>query len=493
MNTETSIYEYAKQGLMYGRDRVAIRFYGNSLSYGELFDTIDNVADHLHSLGVRRGTVVTIHLPNCPQAVIAIYAVAKLGGICNMVHSQASIFELSDAIEKTGSTVLFTSGSDAGLMMDITVVLSGNENCDPQKVIFFSDIAKPSDHRALAVDQENLSDRCAVYFHSSGTTGSPKTVMHSHAALNRSVSNVRRAYGLNDIQNDSILEVLPLYHGSGFAMDMHLGLSGGACLCPMSKWDAAQAVQMIESGVITSITAVPKVFYSLLSKAGFHGRKLNQCFVGGDVVNQQLKQSFQKRTGIPLFEGYGMTETVSTCCGDRADSEGMRVFPNCDFAVLEDGPKAAGTGELLISTNTLMQGYLDDSDTSVIEWNEKKWLRTGDYGTVTSSGVVNVRGRIKNMIIHNGYNVFPSEVERVIADIEAVEDVAVIGEKDIKTGTQIICAYIVVREGLAAGISSAIKTACDRQLSPYACPQILRFVDKIPRNELYKARMEALR
>lgn len=495
MTTETSIYEYARCGASIDPKKTAVWFYGTELSYHELFVRIDNVADHLYALGIRTGSVVTIHLPNCPQAMIAVYAVAKLGGICNMVHPQLPVAALREYLSTSSSDLLITFLPDCAALQTGSIITNPlfyaerNDSLDDA----FQSLTTEITQKAVCPDQKSLASSCAVFFHSSGTTGRPKTVRHGHAALNRSVSNVRLAYGLKDISKDGILAVLPLYHGSGFTMDMHLCLSGGATIYPMLRWDAAQAVQLIERGLVTSVTAVPKVFYVLLAQSAFHGEGLNQCFVGGDIVADELKQAFMLKTGIPLFEGYGMTETVSTCCGDRKSQEGMTAFPNCRFAVLTNqGAAPAGTGELLISSDTIMQGYLGETEQPIIEWSDKQWLKTGDYGSVSEDGVIRVWGRIKNMIIHNGYNVFPSEVERVIAELPAVKDVAVVGEQDYETGTQVVCAYVVIHDGMEAGITADIKTACDQQLSPYACPQKLKFVAEIPRNELNKARLGAL-
>ena len=161
MTTETSIYEYAKQGLQYGADRTAIWFYGRSISYGELFEKIDNVADHLYELGVREGTVVTIHLPNCPQAVMAIYAVAKLGGICNMVHALTPSIALKENINETKGEFLLTYKSDCliddksvfvdvsrymGLVYRLGYKAKNREN-PPKGYISFSALESRSDNK----------------------------------------------------------------------------------------------------------------------------------------------------------------------------------------------------------------------------------------------------------------------------------------------------------------------------------------------------------
>ena len=447
---------------------------------------------------------------------MAIYAVAKLGGICNMVHAQTPAAALRENMAFTESDILITYLPDCTGTAKTTLFVDLSHHMGlfyragfrlksrsrrPAGVRPFEAMERGCETKAVLPEQGSLAEKCAVYFHSSGTTGTPKTVMHCHEALNNSVESSFENYFLLDAKGKNILSILPLYHGSGLVKDLHLGLSGGGQITLMAKWDCDLAVKWIKKQKITNIAGVPAIFWALLKNDRFSRSDLQQCYVGGDRVGEGIKLAFLERTGIPLLENYGLTETVSICCGERVIEGrifGMSPYPGYTISILSSDniPTPHGTGELIISCNTMMMGYLNDSaatEDALTNRNERVWIRTGDVGTIDDNGHIHFLDRLKRIIIHNGYNVYPQEVESVIAALPEVEDVCAFGSYDDQKHTQIVCACVVLAKGTEKNEANArINAECEKELPHYAIPRRLYFVGQLPRNDMSKVSMEKL-
>ncbi|MBQ3265772.1 MAG: acyl--CoA ligase [Ruminococcus sp.] len=518
MTTETGIYEYAKQGLALSADQPAIWFYGTSITYRELFEKIDNVADHLYALGVREGTVVTIHLPNCPQAVMAIYAVAKLGGICNMVHALIPAKGLKEDMEFAESAFLITYQSDCTqaaekyLLADISYHMGWlyrtgfrlKNKRNKADAHSFEKLEQPCESRAVVPDSKSLSEKCAAYFHSSGTTDTPKTVMHSHRAINNLVYDAQEFFHRKSIVDEVLLEIFPYFHGTGLALNLHQFITGGATIVTMAQWNVKQAVRFIHQYGVTILIGVPRIYIDLLSVPSFTSTTIRHAYVAGDYVGAELKKAFSKRLNRDscLYEGYGMTEIVTACfsCGqyhDRIGSSGYPIQEDCRAAVLSsDGAiRTVGDGELLVATNTMMMGYLKnqrETEEAFIFQDGVKWFRTGDIGSIDEDGYVYFLERVKNTIIHNGYNVYPAEVEKVIRSVPGVTDVCVVGVWDKKKKTQFIRAYVVPGKIKETALKEQIMVACKDRLPRFAYPRQICFMDQFPRNNMAKVDRKVL-
>lgn len=520
MTTETSIYEYAKQGLIMSADETALWFYGRAMTYRELFSCIDHAADHLSGLGVKEGSVVTIHLPNCPQAAIAVYATAKLGGVCNMVHPQVPFKVLQDNMAFVESAILITGdhfdqahlfdGSGKAVVYTKLSEYMGfpynflyrlkNHNKAPKDMVPFKTLTAPASVKADIPNQEALAESCVAYLHSSGTTGVPKTVMHSHAVFNRWVENSKSFFKNEGLQQQSVLAVAPFFHGSGLVIDLHRVLSGGGTQTLIAQWNPKQAIKFIKKNRITILTGVPAIYRSLLKYKSFSGAEvssISQCFISGDRVPAELRAEFNERVGRSvLFEAYGMTEIVTACFANSAehDNPAASGYPleNCFAAVLDEKgePRLVGEGEILVSTNTHMLGYLKDTEASdklYIDFDGKKWLRTGDIGAVDEEGYVYFKDRIKHVIVRNGFNVFPFEVENIIRAVPGVADVCVLGLHDERLKTEKIVAFIECTEDCDKGsVVSCVDLTCKESLPKFSMPNEIHMVDSFPRNRMRK-------
>lgn len=513
MTTETSVYEYAKEGLRISPDSIALWYEDTSISFRELFEKIDNVADHLQMLGVSEGTVVTIHLHNCPEAVIAIYAVAKLGGICNMVHSLTPAASVEKNMSFTESEILITHSLDC--KANITVSVGGfgfvgdsssvdNRNSGVNSAISFTELEFACRVKAVHIPaQSRLARKCAFYLHSGGSTGKPKTIMLSHSAINNCVENTADFFEKGDMAEQVSLGVLPLFHGFGLAADVHRNVRFGSQLVMMPRWNPAQAVKLIKEHGVTLIVGVPAMFHSLLNEASFCGegiRQLSYCYTGGDNVSPELITKMAQRTGREhcMLPGFGLTEATTMNCVNtishyRPLSAGYPVR-NTTIAVRDKEGllHECGIGELVISSPSLMMGYYKDQEATkntLFEHDEKIWTRTGDEVEIDSDGYLFFKERIKNIIIHNGYNIYPGQLEEVIRGVSGVDNVCVVGIKDDVTHTQDIRAVVVSSKG---NIEQAIREQCLKYLPKYAIPKEIVFVEQLPITAMGKIDRRAL-
>ena len=514
MTTETGIYEYAKQGLSYGADRTALWFYGKPLSFGTLFEKIDNVADHLYQFGVRQGTVVTIHLPNCPQAVVAFYAVAKLGGICSMVHALTPPSALRENMAFTGSDVLITHRADCGngvgrvFLADVSShmgFLSRTayrlKNRMRAELPAFEALERKCAGKATVPAADSLGGECAVYLHSSGSTGKPKTILLSHSALNNCVDNTADFFENGDMEKQVSLGVLPLFHGFGLEMDVHRNVSFGSQLVMLARWNAKTAVKLIKKRRVTLMVGVPTMYHALLREPGFRGKRITQlskCYVGADNVSPELIAEFDARLGggHRMLVGYGLTEATTTNCVNsylhyKAGSSGYPVR-NTVLAVLnEEGALAhSGEGELVVSSKTLMLGYLKDepaTDAAFLSAEGRRWVRTGDCVYLDGDGFLHFMRRLKHVIVRNGYNIYPDQVEDVIRGVPGVADACVVGVTEEETHTQMVRAVVRLDPDVDSGAAeAAIREECLRMLPRYSVPGEIRFVSAFPQNAMGK-------
>lgn len=519
MTPETSIYEYAKQGLALSADKTALWFYGKGITYRELFRCIDNVADSLYTLGIQQGSVVTLYLPNCPQAVMAVYAVAKLGGICNMVHPLTPIEGLRKNMAFTGSGVLI-AGSQCnrigeldfaeklifvdisqfmGKIQGMVFRMKSKPNC-PVEAVDFHSLLSPCQENARIPEQTALATECVCYLNSSGTTGVPKTVMHSHMACNNWVYNAKAFFRGSSLKDEVVLSVLPFFHGSGLIMNLHQVLCAGGTQVLLAKWKAKDAVKALRSYKVTVLTGVPFLYQSLLEEKTFKGKvakRISQCYVSGDSTPIELKKAFNERVGHPvMYEGYGMTETVTACFStskynSRIEASGYPLV-NCSAAVMaENGDvRMYGSGELLLCTNTMMLGYLGDSaatEDAFMQIAGKRWFRTRDHGFIDNDGYIYFLERMKDIVIRNGYNIYPREIEMLIRKLTFVKDVTVIGKKSSGAKGEEVYVFIVITEEKGKEVAKKeVMDVCIAELPGFAIPDGIVFVEKIPRNNLNK-------
>lgn len=541
---ELTLYETVARTANRFPDHPALSFMGRKITYSELMSEIDQAAAGLEADGFSTGQVMTICLPNIPQAVIVFYAVNRLGGICNMVHPLTPPDELSHYIRTTGSDYLTILDAFLFKHHDIlshsrirqVYVCSVMDYLSPLlKVGFYL----KSGRKIKAVPQRTLYKRwkimmngleprpyqrrrgahdCAVYLHSGGTTGSPKTIMLSSYNFNVLAAQGPQIVGIRDLDNFnplglSMVTILPLFHGFGLCMGMHTMMAIGlmAILVPQFSPDILADVIIKERP--SYIAAVPTLFEGMLKNEKLKKADLScltAVFCGGDTLPSELKRRFdsflrERGSQCTLREGYGLTETVTVCAvnpmtGARENSIGL---PLADVLMKVIRPGSFETadpnedGEFCIHAPTVMLGYLDDpeatDETIRLHPDGRKWVHTGDYGTMGPDGYFYFKQRIKRIVKVSGIQVFPSQIEDEISKVAGVRMACAIGVPH-PYQMQAIKAFVVPDDPAADqnSLRQAILRHCEQTMLKYAIPREIEFCDDLPRTKVGKVDFVAL-
>ena len=514
-----TIKNYYKQKDMNGP---ALLYMGKTFTYAQLFDEIDVAARKLSSY-VKAGDVVTVCMPNTPECVFCFYAINRIGAIAHLVHPLAPLNQIKKFMTAAKSKLLVTLSINlekyAPLAKDYPIIsVHPAHSLGPIKRKLFDIKVKPykgdmtgitdyDDVPLAQMPQEPVrdGDLASVYLNSGGTGGEPKIIELSDNAINALGNRGLEALDLSDARGMYMLAVVPMSHGYGLTMGVHTTLTYGAVSVLMPKFDAKLTVKLIKKNKLHFLVGVPNLYRALLRQKGFNGKALRNIYVGyigGDSCPQSLLDEFNKRmeeagASGRLFEGYGLTETTNVCVvnnykNNRRGSLGkpfggltaVIVEPNTD-KLLPHGEK----GEILISGDTLMNGYLnnpEETEKAFIEIDGKKYVRTGDFGYMDDDGFLYFTQRLKRIIKISGMSVYPREIEASATELDGVTGACAVEYSD--KGKTKIALYLT-------GTPIAEQTIKDKiaaDLSHYAMPTIVEFIDSIPLTPIMKADTLAL-
>jgi long-chain acyl-CoA synthetase len=497
-------------------DDTMIVYFGKKTKYGSFMGNIDNLAHYLRKNSVRVGDNVAVCLPNIPHAAIAFYAVNKCGAVGNMIHPMISEYGLFNIIKKTKPKFIFLadifydkykavlSDTDitviicrmagyASALIKLGIAYKAMKEKTPRvrygaRVVRFSSTVRRGGEVRITTGGRDV----AAYLHSGGTTGESKTIVLTNYALNVIAINALTTFDFGHMRNEVAFMVLPLFHGYGLAINMHAYLSFGAKLVMVPKFAAKGAVRIIRRYGVTTITGVPTMYEKLLSAPSFkrlNCKKFRLLICGGDNLKDALRTAFDEQIAsrgskVKLVEGYGLTEvssaaTANTNFNYRAGSigkplNGVRVkIVDENLNELPRGEEHYG--EILISSQSLMEHYYDDPITTaevvVADENGVRWLKTGDCGYKDEDGYIFFKDRIKRMIIIAGYNVFPSEIENVVALMPEINMCCAV-EGKTKENKTLIKLFVVLNEGYKYNLTmeNKIIQTCEQNLSKYAVP-----------------------
>lgn len=535
---EFTLYEGVEQAAQRFGTHPALTFMGRHIDYTALIEKIDQAAGSLKKLGLRPGTVATICLPNTPHAVIFFYAVNRLGGICNMVHPLTPTEELAHYIRTTESDFLIILDAflsqhtsmleqsriqktivcsimdflNLGLKIGFFLTKGRKIKGIPQHDFyikwqtFMQQADQPESYRR-AIDPHE----CAVYLHSGGTTGSPKTIMLSSHQFNVLAIQGPQIIGQSidsfDPTGLSMVTILPLFHGFGLCMGLHTILINGmrAILVPQFSPDVLADVLIKEKP--NYIAAVPTLFEGILKNEKLKQADLSclkAVFCGGDSLPKDLKRRFdlfihERGASCTLREGYGLTETVTVCAVNpmldaRAETVGvpladtlMKVVKPGTQETVEQGED----GEFCVHAPTVMLGYLNDPEATeqTIQKHADglRWVHTGDFGNMDEEGYFHFKQRIKRILKVSGIPVFPSQIEDVIATVPGVRLVCAIGVPHPHK-MQVVKVFIVPDKDAPdeETLKKQIIERCQASLLHYAVPREIEIRDDLPRTKVGK-------
>ena len=534
--TGKSMYQALMQNYQQKKDDVAICFLYKKFSYAFLKKEIDSIACFLKNNGIKKGDVVTVALPNIPSSVSVFYAVNKIGAIANMVHPLVPYQVLKQHMQNTKSKLLFAFD----LLLDNyfdelvqdgfdVVVCKANDylskfesffyttfakkkckNIDKTKCRFFADVQKT---KVFDFDVNIDANDVAVIMHSSGTTDKSKSACLSHENFNYVAQKVIDVlpWGKKLGRGMASMAVLPTFHAFGLGVSTHTMLVFGYQIVMIPKYSAKLIVKKIRQKNVAIIAGVPTMFAGMIEQKSFKGKKLKKlkfAFCGGDKLDKKTKDEFDnivaKAGGIcVLDEGYGLTEasgvlSVNTRKAQKQGSVGKPLEGTtvCAFDENQNILPCETVGELCVSSPAVMKGYLKGENLSqddIFVFDDKRFVKTGDYGYVDDDGFVFFKQRQKRIEKVSGVNVFPAEAEQIISQIDGVKTCCVKGVPHERKGV-VLKAFLVAQEGVDKNsLLDAIKAECDKKLDKWTQPKIYEFLKDLPLTPFGKVDYKSLR
>lgn len=513
---------------------IAYEFLGRKVTYKGMRKQVELAAKALKNAGLKLGECVTIALPNCPQALVLLYAVNLAGGVASMIHPLSSEREIEYYLKTSRAVMVVTldqlfgkfenileasevrltivTGIQDGLVFPKNVaykMTAGRKTAkveETESIIrwnTFLDLGK--DYEGPFAESRQPHDPAVILF-SGGTTGTTKGVVLTNHNFNSQAIMIKATVPVLT-PGDKFIAAMPMFHGFGLGICIHCMLYAGAESILIPRFTAKSYVKLISESKCSYFAGVPTLFEAILRVPKIHGldfSHLKGIFSGGDSLSPELKDRFDRflaehNSPVQVREGYGATETLSACClspkeGAKRGSIGF-PFADMSFKIIDHDTgkemKPGETGEIIISGPLIMKEYIgnpeETAQTLRTDENGVKWLYTGDLGMIDEEGFVFFKGRAKRMIIASGYNVYPNQVETVLEEHPKVEKACVIGVAD-KYRMQKIKAFIVLKEGQSPDedTKKELIEYCRQKFAKYAKPNEIEFRDSLPQTKIGK-------
>jgi long-chain acyl-CoA synthetase len=500
---ELRVADVVRKNAMSRPDAVAIRHRDRAVTYAQLDDRSNRLAQALLAAGAGRGSRIAHLDRSAPEVVELLVAVSKIGAVAVPLNWRLATPELTAIVADAGAPLLIAGSAFAdvatavanGVPQQLGVVAVGD---DYEARLAGAEAADPSG-RAESADP-------VVQMYTSGTTGAPKGVLTTQRNLAAATLNVP-AWRFDSASVS--LTPLPMFHIGGIGWTF-LGLSQGATTILVSEFDAVAVLDLLESARVTNAVFVPTILQMLTSVPGAAERDysaLRSIAYGASPITTPVLKSALRTFGCPLFGVYGLTETtggVVQLDPDDHDPDGPREHllrsagrprPWMELRVVDPlsgrGLPSGAVGEVWMRGPNVMAGYANRPEETAKALTPDGWLRTGDGGYLDEDGYLFLTDRIKDMIVSGGENVYPVEVEEALSHHPAVAEVTVIGVADERWG-EAVKALVVIGPGAVTSASELIAFARER-LAGYKLPQSIDFVDALPRTASGKVLKRELR
>ena len=466
-------------------DRTAFKLDDVELTYSMLGEGSARVAALLKAKGLEPGDRVGLMMPNVPYFPAIYYGILRAGGVVVPMNVLLKKREVGFYLSDPGAKFLFAWADFA------EEAEAGAEEAGTEVIL-----VKPGDFEQLLAEQEPDRDMAdpeakdtAVILYTSGTTGKPKGAELTHANLYKNSAGVSDKLG-NMNHEDTLLGALPLFHSFGQTCTMNSGVSVGATITLLPRFDPDKALQIIERDRVTIFQGVPTMYNAMLHSASCDDADcstLRLCMSGGAAMPAELMRGFEEKFGCIILEGYGLSETSPVASFNHPDKERkpgsigtpiegveMQVWDN-DGNELPQGE----VGEIVIRGHNLMKGYRNRPDANQEAITEEGWFRTGDMAKMDEDGYFFIVDRKKDLIIRGGYNVYPREVEEVLYEHPAIQEAAVVGVPHDELGEE-VGAAVVLKEGESLD-ADELKGYVKEQVAAYKYPRRIWFVDELPK------------
>ena len=473
-------------------DAVALISRGRPTTYGTLREQVAAMRGGLAGLGVGRGERVVLLCGNGRHFVVSYLAILGLGAVAVPLNptSPGPALAREIATVDAGVVILEPVAAQAWESIDREDVPSVRhvvvtDHTDRSGTVSFEALLDTPEVPVVEVDDDTL----AVLIFTSGTVGAPRAAMLSHGNL---LSNQHQQQQSRErLQSDDVVfGLLPLNHIFGLNVVLGLTLAAGACVVLIQRFDPLTAMESIRDRGVTIVPGAPPMWiaWSHFDDApeGAFGT-VRLALTGAAKMPEEASRRLRERFGIQLYEGYGLTEaspTVTSSAGfpNRIGSVG-RVLEGIEVRLVDESGHdvlAGDPGEIWVRGPNVFKGYLDDPQATAAAIHPDGWLRTGDIASTDADGWLYLVDRAKDLIIVSGFNVFPAEVEEVLAEHPGVAEVGVVGVPHPNTG-EAVKAYVVARPDTHIDEEQLI-TWCRDNLARYKCPSKILFVDELPRS-----------
>jgi len=483
-------------------ERPAIVFEEQEISYAELADATSRFAGGLRELGIEPGDRVAVQLPNLPQFVIAIWGALKAGAVPTPMNPQLKRREIAYQLQDSGAKLLIgllplleEIEAAVAQVPGVRIVTVGGES--PHKRFRELLGAEP-----LFVERDD--EEIALQPYTSGTTGRPKGVLLTHRNLISNVQAVTKLFPLPP-EEDRLLIPIPMFHITGMTVLMLSPLTRGSTIYPMLRWEAEEALKLIERHKITNFLAVPTIYIDLLHHPRLEEYDLSSlklCSSGGARMPVPVMEAWEEKLGLPIYEGYGLTETSPVTHTNLAaprrkpGSIGWPIEGTECKIINEKGEELppGEVGELLIRGPQVMKGYHNNPEATREAIEPDGFFHTGDLAYKDEEGYYYIVDRVKDMINVGGLNVYPKEVEHVLYEHPAVAECAVVGIPHERKG-ETVKAFVVLKEGYepSEALKEELKQHCLAEMAAYKHPREIEFVKELPKTASGKIQKFRLR
>ena len=468
-------------------DRVAIDFRDELWTYADLERRSSRMASSLVSRGVARGDRVATLTANSPEHVALLFACARVGALLQPVSWRLAPAEIRYQLDDAEPSLL--------VMDDERAPLAEAAGGTGDRILFGALDAEPRSVERRVQDDDGL-----LLAYTSGTTGKPKGAVLTHANCFWTNLSFDRTGGIAG--DDVVLQVLPQFHSGGWNVQPLLAWWKGATVVLEPAFEPGHALALLESKKVTTMMGVPATYLFMAEQPQFATTDLSSlqlAVVGGAPMPESLLRTWQSR-GVDIVQGYGLTEAAPNvlCLPPEAAARKLgfagRPYPHVDVALRDPdtGEHLVGpaTGELVVRGANVFAGYWRNPEATAAAFADG-WLLTGDLAERDADGDYRIVGRLKELVISGGENVYPAEVEDVLHAHPAVSEAAVVGVPDERWG-EVCVAFVALRKGASAGEAELLSWSEER-LARFKVPRAVRFLDELPRSGMGKVAKDELR
>ena len=530
---DVSMYEMIRLSASKHPDLTAYNYYGNKVTYKEFIKKINTCASAFFRMGVKNNDVISIIMPNTPEAIICFYALNKLGALVNMIHPLSSEEELKFALNLTESKYALVADIAYSKLKNVKdktklekiVYVSISESMDPlmkigyklktvgkidsnltEDTIPYYRFLNRSKYNTKIIKDNGKGEDNAVILHSGGTTGKPKGIVLTNKNFNAV------ALGLLEVNKVmgpgvSTLSIMPIFHGFGLGCTFHAVLISGGEAIILPTFSPRKFDSIILKYKPNTIGCVPSLLEGLTNSKKLVDADLSflKCIVcGGDAINEKLNKKlddflYDHGSEARVRGAYGMTEctagvTMSPIEETKLGSAGIPI-PDTVIKIINPEThkecKPNEIGEICISGPTVMKEYLNDKEeTNNILKKDKDgiiWLHSGDLGSIDEDGFIFFKSRLKRMIVSSGYNIYPNQIEQILLEHPYVESCVAVGVPH-PYKKEVVKVYIVLKKGLVLNseIKKSIRSHCEKNIASYALPYAYGYRKELPTTKIGK-------